>query len=100
MTEKRSPTAHRTPSQIREHGRTYQASEEQKQNRAARNSARSEAVKDGRARKGDGKEINHIKPLIQGGSNAKSNTEVISRSKNRAHGLTDGSKPNSNKKGK
>jgi hypothetical protein len=94
MAEKRSPTAHRTPSQIRAHGRTYQATEEQKTNRAARNKARAQAIADGRAKKGDGKDIDHKIPLSKGGSNAKSNTRVMSRSKNRGHGMTDGDKPN------
>lgn len=94
MAEKRSPTAHRTPSQIREHGRTYQASAEQKKNRAKRNKARAAAVKAGQARKGDGKDVHHVKPLSKGGSNTKGNTRVVSRSKNRGHGMTNGKKPN------
>ena len=97
MAEKRSDTAHRTPSQIREHTRIYGAQPEQVHNRVLRNAARREAIRDGRVEKNDGKEINHKVPLSKGGSNAKSNTEVTSRSKNRAHGLTDGDKPNSNK---
>jgi hypothetical protein len=92
--EKRSPTAHRTPGQIREHGRTYQASPEQKQNRAKRNAARAEAEAAGRARKGDGKDVHHKVPLSQGGSNEPSNTRVTARSSNRGHGMTKGSKPN------
>lgn len=94
MKEKRSPTAHRTPSQIREHTRTYQATEEQKKNRAQRNAARREAIRAGIAKKGDGKDINHKTPISKGGTNAKSNLEVSSRSKNRGHGMTRGSKPN------
>jgi 5-methylcytosine-specific restriction endonuclease McrA len=94
MTEKRSPTAHRTPAQIRAHGRTYQASEEQKKNRAARNKARAQAMADGRVSKGDGKDIDHKVPLSKGGGNAKSNTRVVSKSANRGHGMTRGSKPN------
>lgn len=97
MTEKRSATAHRTPSQIKKHTRTYQATKEQKENRAMRNAARAEAIRDGRAAKGDGKDIDHKRPLSKGGSNAKSNTRVRSRSKNRGHGMTRGSKPNKGK---
>lgn len=94
MAEKRSPTAHRTPSQIREHTRTYGAQPEQVHNRVLRNAARREAIRDGRVEKGDGKEIDHKVPLSKGGSNAKSNQRVVSRATNRAHGLTDGAKPN------
>ena len=36
--------------------------------------------------KGDGKEIDHKKPLSKGGSNAKSNQRVVSRSTNRKKG--------------
>jgi len=94
---KRSDTAHRTPAQIREHGRTYQASAEQKKNRAKRNAARREAIRDGRASKGDGKDIDHKTPLSKGGSNAKSNTRVVSASANRGHGMTRGAKANKGK---
>ena len=97
MTEKRSPTAHRTPSQIKKHSRTYQATEEQKKNRAARNAARAAAIKAGTAKKGDGKDVGHIKPLSKGGSNAASNTRVQSRETNRGHGMTRGAKPNKGK---
>jgi hypothetical protein len=97
MPEKRSPTAHRTPSQIRKHGRTYQATAEQKKNRAKRNAARAQAIKDGRAKKGDGKDVGHKKPLSKGGSNAKSNTKVQSKKANRGHGMTRGKKANKGK---
>jgi len=75
---------------MREHGRNYGGTEEQKKNRAARNRARAEAIKDGRARKGDGKDIDHKVPLSKGGSTAESNTRVASRHKNRGHGMSPG----------
>jgi len=47
--------------------------------RASRNAARA-----GKGlKKGDGKEVDHIKPLSKGGSKSKSNTRVVSRSTNR-----------------
>ena len=52
--------------------------------RAARNKARREAIKDGRVSKGDGKEIDHKTPLRNGGSTDKSNTRVRSKKANRA----------------
>jgi 5-methylcytosine-specific restriction endonuclease McrA len=57
-----------------------------KKHRAARNQARAEAMADGRVRKGDGKEVDHKKPLSKGGSNAKSNRRVVSRRTNRKKG--------------
>lgn len=94
MAGKRSPTAHRTPEQIREHTRTYQATEEQKHNRAMRNAARREAMKKGLVRKGDGKDIDHKTPISKGGTNSAGNLRVRSRHANRGHGMTNGSKPN------
>jgi 5-methylcytosine-specific restriction endonuclease McrA len=63
---------------------TYHAKPEQKKKRAMRNAARSEMEKNGRVTKGDGKEVDHKKPLRSGGSNAKSNLRVTSLGKNRA----------------
>jgi 5-methylcytosine-specific restriction endonuclease McrA len=62
----------------------YNSRPEQKKRRAARNQARAEAMRDGRVRKGDGKDVDHKKPLSKGGSNHKSNTRVLSASKNRS----------------
>ena len=52
--------------------------------RVMRNQARRVAEKEGRVKKGDGKEIDHKKPLRNGGSNAKSNQRVISAKANKA----------------
>jgi hypothetical protein len=62
----------------------FQSSEEQKKYRAARNKARREGERTGRVSKGDGKDIDHMKPLSKGGSTVKGNTRVVSRSTNRA----------------
>jgi hypothetical protein len=62
----------------------YHSKPEQKKNRAKRNQARAEAMRDGRASKGDGKDVDHKKPLSKGGSNHKSNTRVVSKSTNRS----------------
>lgn len=69
-----------------------QASPKAKKDRAARNKARREAIKEGRVKKGDGKEVAHLKPLSKGGSNAKSNQRVMSRSANRKAARKDLSK--------
>lgn len=66
--------------------REYHAQPEQKKNRAARNKARRKAIRDGRVKKGDGKDIDHIVPLSNGGSHSESNTRVRSKSANRRAG--------------
>lgn len=62
----------------------YQSSKKAKRDRASRNRARREAEREGRVHKGDGKEIDHVRGLASGGSNAKSNTRVVSRKFNRS----------------
>ena len=57
----------------------YHAKPEQRRNRSERNKARRTlglAV-------GDKREVDHIKPLSKGGSNAKSNLKAVSRKINR-----------------
>lgn len=62
----------------------YQGSEEQKKKRAKRNKARRQLMREGRVRKGDGKDVDHKKPLAKGGSNSRSNWRVQSKSENRS----------------
>ena len=47
----------------------YQGSAEQKKNRAARNAARAKLMKAGKVKKGDGKDVAHVKAFDKGGSN-------------------------------
>ncbi len=61
----------------------YHSKPEQKHNRALRNAARREMEDRGMVRKGDGKDVDHKKPLDKGGSNDPSNWRVQDRSKNR-----------------
>jgi len=63
----------------------YQGTEEQKKNRAARNAARAVAMKKGLVKKGDGKDIDHKRPISKGGTNAASNLRVQSASANRSY---------------
>ena len=65
---------------------TYHASPVQKKNRAARNKANAVAKKKGLIKKGDGREVDHIRALAKGGSKGTGNTRVVARSKNRAGG--------------
>jgi len=64
--------------------REFHAKPEQKKNRAKRNTARRQAEAAGKVRKGDGKEVDHKKPLSKGGSNNPTNRRVVSRAVNRA----------------
>ena len=63
----------------------YHGTAKAKKQRAARNKARREAEKEGKVHKGDGKEVDHKKPLSKGGSNAKSNRRIVSRKTNRSY---------------
>ena len=64
----------------------YQGSPEQLKKRASRNSARAAMVKAGKAKPGDGKDIDHSngQPL----DNRKSNLKVKSKSANRSYPRT------------
>jgi 5-methylcytosine-specific restriction endonuclease McrA len=84
--EIRSKINHRTPAQERRHSRTFGARPDQVQHREERNLARAHAIKDGRVRKGDGMEVDHKRSLARGGSNTKSNTQVLTRHANRTKG--------------
>lgn len=81
--EKRDPKSHRTPGQIRRKNRDYDARPENVKKRAKNNAARREMEKEGRVRKGDGKDVDHKRPLRSGGSNARSNLRVVDKSTNR-----------------
>lgn len=61
----------------------YHGTPEQIRHRSMRNKARAEMADEGRVRKGDGKEVDHKRSLDKGGSNARSNLQVLSRRANR-----------------
>lgn len=61
----------------------YHGTEKAKKERAMRNAARRDAIDEGRVKKHDGKEIDHVKPISKGGTNSKGNTRVVSRETNR-----------------
>jgi 5-methylcytosine-specific restriction endonuclease McrA len=64
--------------------KAYNSDPKQIAKRVAMNKARRQAMREGRVKKGDGKEIDHIVPLSKGGSNGKANTRVRTRSQNRS----------------
>lgn len=58
----------------------WHATEEQKKRRAARNKARRRAIREGKAKKGDGTHVDHkdFNPL----NNSRRNTQVVSKRQN------------------
>jgi hypothetical protein len=68
--------------------KNYQGKPEQLKNRAERNAARRDAAERGLVHKGDGKDVDHKRPLAKGGSNSRSNTRVVSKSANRSFART------------
>lgn len=62
----------------------YQGTALQKRRRAKRNAARAALEKEGKVKKGDGKDVDHKRALSKGGSNSRSNLAAISQSSNRS----------------
>ena len=65
-----------------------QSSEKEKKNRAMRNNARRRMEAEGKVSKGDGKDVEHKKPLAKGGGNGRGNLAVKSKSANRSFART------------
>jgi hypothetical protein len=63
--------------------KAYNAKPEEVAKRVKRNQARADLAKDGKVKKGDGKDVDHKTPLKSGGSNDKSNLAVKSQTTNR-----------------
>jgi 5-methylcytosine-specific restriction endonuclease McrA len=62
----------------------YQGKPDQIKKRAERNAARAEYVKSHGKSSVAGKDVDHKKPLVKGGSNASSNLRVASKHDNRS----------------
>lgn len=80
MTEKRDARG-----TLRDYEREYkrfQSSKKAKKDRAARNKARREALREGRVHRGDGKEIHHVDSNPR--NNSSSNLRVVPRKFNRS----------------
>lgn len=82
--ERRDPKSHRTPGQIKRKNAGYDARPENVKKRTNNNAARAMLAKEGKVRKGDGKDVHHVKPQRSGGSNDRSNLRAVPKSKNRA----------------
>lgn len=87
-----------TKADYKHHYETYGSKPEQKKKRAQRNAARRKMIKAGKAKVGDGKDIDHKKPIRKGGSNAMSNLRNVSVKKNRGHGASPGKRGQKAKK--
>ena len=66
-----------------EYQKEYNARPENVEKRVQNNAARREAIREGRAKVGDGTNVDHKKPLGKGGSNDKANLRVVSESENK-----------------
>lgn len=62
----------------------YQGTPEQIKKRAERVKARRMMEKTGAAKKGDGKDVDHITPMRSGGTSTKANLRMRSKSANRS----------------
>lgn len=62
----------------------YNSKPEQIKNRSERTVARRKANEDGTTSKGDGKDLDHKKPLSRGGTSSRSNLRVVDKGTNRS----------------
>lgn len=79
----------------RDYSREYQkyhGTQEQKKNRAERNKGRKMMVAAGKAKKGDGKDVGHVKAISKGGLSSMYNLQMQSKAKNRSFSKTSTSK--------
>lgn len=72
--------------------KAYNARPEQVDNREKRNAARAALMREGKVKKGDGKDVDHKKMLDGNGTNAKGNLRVVDKETNRGWRKTNGDK--------
>ncbi len=70
----------------------YHKDEKQKKNRAQRNKARAMMVKAGKAKKGDGMDVGHVKAISKGGLSQMFNLQMQNKKANRSFAKTRDSK--------
>ena len=68
--------------------KNYKSKPDQIKKRVQRNKARRMLMREGLVKKGDGKHVNHIKPLSKGGSNKRSNLSVRNGRRNSSYPRT------------
>lgn len=66
----------------------YHGKPEQIKNRAQRTKARRMLEREGKVHKGDGMDVDHVKPISKGGTTTPSNLRVVPKSKNRSFART------------
>jgi len=74
----------KTPESKLKYQAKYEESPKRIKIREEQNLARQHALKAGRVHKGDGKEVDHVKPLVNGGAAKDSNTRIVSEKVNRS----------------
>jgi len=62
----------------------YEDSPQQVKNRVARNAARKKLMREGKVHKGDGEDVDHMKPVSKGGKNNAGNLDVRTEHNNRS----------------
>ena len=67
----------------KEYDKAYNATPQHKKERAMRNAARREMIREGKCHVGDHKDVDHKHMIKDGGSNARSNLRVVSQKTNR-----------------
>ena len=71
---------------IRDYHQEYlNETRQRRKERAVRNAARRELMREGLVRVGDGLDVNHIKPLSKKGTNARSNLNVVPKKQNSSY---------------
>jgi len=66
----------------------YDGTEKVKKKRAQRNKARRMLMREGVVHKGDGKDVDHKKPLSKGGTTVRSNLKAVPAAANRSYKRT------------
>lgn len=73
----------KTPRPYKKEYEQYHGTDAQKKNRAERNAARAKLLKEGKVKKGDGKDVSHRKAIDKGGTNG-DGVRVESKESNRS----------------
>lgn len=81
---KKDPKTGRSVRDYKREVALYTSKPEVKKKRAEQNAARADAMKRGLVHKGDGKDVDHKRPLSKGGSNSRTNLRVVDASTNRS----------------